>query len=126
MDAEKLLRSDTDTRHWLHRSQQLSAVFLQLTFDITQRLDLEGTVAKVPTQPYEASAELEGDAIHRLEGLLRSGSEEAEAFCTNNQSLLRQALGPTFDEVYMLTRNYEFVRALDMVMLAQQSCETVA
>jgi CheY-like chemotaxis protein len=126
MDAEKLLRSDTDTRHWLHRSQQLSAVFLQLTFDITQRLDLEGTVAEVPTQPYEASAELEGDAIHRLEGLLRSGSEEAEAFCTNNQSLLRQALGPTFDEVYMLTRDYEFERALDMVMLAQQSCETVA
>jgi hypothetical protein len=37
-----------------------------------------------------------------------------------------QALGPTFDAVYTLTRDYEFECALDRVMQAQQTCETVA
>ena len=119
MDAEKRLSHEVNRQHWLEQSPQLGAAFKQLSQAIAMGLAVDEAVVDLQTQADQVHAEHAREAMDRLEAMLRSGNEEAEAFCTNNRSTLRQILGPAFDEVFKLTCEYEFERALDALMQAQ-------
>ena len=115
MDAEKMLRSQTNSHVWSQQSQPLIVAFFQLYQDIENGLEQDEKVAEVQPQTTQTSADIAVDMLSRLEALLRSGSEEAEGFCKSNQTMLRQALGPTFENVFEMTREYEFERALELL-----------